>query len=104
MRLEVRCCCDAHLIGWVELPRVPRAWSFVTLMLRPVWDGQPFDPDAPPAREDRLTFELAEIVAPLPNRERSTYLALKSHDYPLEQLRRIPSFREATPAEIEAAR
>lgn len=115
-KIEVRCCCDAHLIGWVEMRHRPLAWSIVTMPLRA--DG-PFEPTQPTPPE-RLTFEVAEIVTPprvrsqleietsnyrLPPLARGgTYFALKSRDYPIEQLRRIAGFTEATPEQIAEAR
>jgi len=106
MRLEVRCCCDAHLIGWVTVPRCPRVGQlqvFTLLGRHGFTSSAPLSVVEP---LETLTFEAA-VVAPGMIRRlggAEEYLALKSRDYPIEQLRRIPGFIEATDADREAHR
>jgi hypothetical protein len=90
--IEVRCCCDAHLIGWLPMCHAPqegRRYVFV-LSNQPRWSYR--KGEFPTLRHiESLTFECARIEGPGVN-----HLALKSRDYQLEQLRRIDGFREAT--------
>ena len=85
--IEVRCCCDAHLVGWLPAhgePELGRIYVYVV--------GEVFKPGLPDdSMIETLPFQCDVMTDPY---TRDTWLALKSRDYPLEQLRRIPDFRE----------
>jgi len=95
IEVEVRCCCDAHLIGYMQVPRPLRdGQTYIFPLSRRSTDKGPWE---------SLTFQAGAITSfavetgcdPV----HRAYLALKSNDYPIEKLRRIREFREATAAE-----
>lgn len=89
--MEVRCCCDAHLIGWID-GQFEEGKSY-TFPLR--HDDGRLTLEA--ARVQRLSATVEQVapgivaVGMVPE----TSVALKSRDYPIEQMRQIPGFREA---------
>lgn len=86
-RIEVRCCCDARLIGWLPLhDHYARAMrTYVYPLRRLAGEREP----------ERLAFSCAVL--------NTGALALKSADYPLRLLRRIDGFVQATPKQVEEA-
>lgn len=89
MEIEVRCCCDCHLIGWLPAPASLMLGAYYCFELEP-------EPGKADEREV-LTFQCAQLKNPFVE---NNWLALKSRDYPIEQLRRIPGFVEA-PEEMD---
>lgn len=93
IELEVRCCCDARLVGWVKVPARPYVGKVLVFALereQPLSITEQFE---------TLAFECAVV-------ERfsgGSYIALKSRDYPIEKLRRIHGFTEASTAQAAAA-
>lgn len=112
INIEVRCCCDAHLIGWVPITRMPLPGKTLIFALDPPRGRRPWKGDA-----EMLAFEVATVETRCDVSElmqdlaikaevlnaKPPYVALKSNDHPIEQLRRIHGFVEASPAEIKAA-
>ncbi len=83
--MEVRCCCDGHLMGYLPIRGVEgdiiRFWLSSCTIMRS-GDGA--------SVLDTLELEVASIsVEPYTH-----HLAYKSRDYPLEKLRRIPGWVE----------
>lgn len=76
MMIEIRCCCDAHLIGWIDIP-------FPTIEL-----GRVYKFSLKGGGE--LAFECAGLSP-------DYRPALKSRDFPIEDIRRIPGFLELPP-------
>jgi hypothetical protein len=94
IELEVRCCCDAQkLYGHLQVPRLRPGQRSVTFR----WYDRPgfatvvdaFN-DVPAPRARTVLLPLAEIVI-----DGDRYLAIKSDDMPLDELRKIPGFRAA---------
>lgn len=89
MTIEVRCCCDGHLLGYMEgRYQLGRTYRFV-LMRRGPWVR--FG-EAP-----RITIETLDFQC-LPFHHAGTEstawsMALQSRDYPLESLVAIAQFR-----------
>lgn len=84
---EVRCCCDAHLIGWLPAPaRAELGRSYVFIVNTPPVFGEAV------ISAERLWFDY-DLVRDDEGVVRS---ALKSRDYPIEKLRRIRGFRPAS--------
>lgn len=94
IELEVRCCCDAHLVGWVTLPGRPYPGKVVVFAL------ERHQPLSMLEQFETLSFECAVLERP----SGGSYIALKSRDYPIEKLRRIHGFVEATAMQTAAAR
>lgn len=99
-RVEVRCCCNAaKLLGTLPLPDNARTWAF------PVMRESNANFVRAAARGplvDKVILELApwrdELIDPVT--QRFTVIggeALKADGIPIETLRRIPGFIEATP-------
>lgn len=83
--MEVRCCCDAHLIGHVRVPTP--VGTNITFALGPRTLPQSFEAAK---IGNFLELEVAHVgFGSIPER-----LAIKSHDVPLESLKRIPGFKE----------
>lgn len=108
-QLEVRCCCDAHLLGYLAHPRLQRPGDRYTF-----WES--FDIPEPvestfgshvlvPRQRPVLKFELTvdtywtsiSRIDPegSPSLNREQRVGIKSRDYPMEWLRSIPGFVEA---------
>lgn len=80
--LEVRCCCDARLLGWLPAFGLPKTAFY---LLRPAdwdWNKGPY--------KDHVLFDVARMrdVAG------EEWFAYKNPDLPIETLRRIPTFIE----------
>lgn len=86
--IEVRCCCDAHLIGWAPLPPGCAATLGQTYVYV-LGDVLPFEPPRRDVERETLHFQCDVMSNPY---EGEPWLALKSRDYPLAQLRRIRGF------------
>lgn len=105
--LEVRCCCDAHLIGFLAHPGLRKQgdrWSFSLRIPAPEksyvpkkWDDS--IPLGPSALLLSIDLRVSTIVHST-GAGRVIALAIKSNDYPIEHLRLISGFREATPEDI----
>jgi hypothetical protein len=93
--LEIRCCCvPRKLLGWVDVPEhLARAGEVVRFHLR-----EPVLLLAPPAGHYlRVPAKAPQYLALQIDRYReseagSLRLAVKSHEHPIELLRRIPTF------------
>ena len=89
MRMEVRCCCQPQkLLGTVEVPDGTKSREFVPFTLRPEWWLGDMPPDVPEAKV-RL-----QCLYYYPRGGEEPYLAIKSEEYGLEVLNRIPTFEE----------
>lgn len=100
--LEVRCCCDAHLIGYLLDPDLRAVGQSKVFAIRR--DINPFlkPPDiAGPEVERTMRLSVSSCSKAHGNRVH-VVAAIKSNDYPIELLRTIPGFREATPEELWA--
>lgn len=98
MLVEVRCCCQpVKLLGWINLPleTVMRrgSVSFVALEEAPRVFGM--------SRDERcatqvISLPFADYINDFRHRDKHgrpvAHPALKSNDYPLETLRKIPGF------------
>jgi hypothetical protein len=87
MVIQVRCCCDAHLIGYMHGETFERGQTYTFLVLPKRWigDGEPIQV----VRGEWLEFACLEFRDYKTGEEG---LALQSRDYPLEQLQRIRGF------------
>lgn len=94
IELEVRCCCDAHLIGWLKVPGRPYVGKVLVFLLEPRAGTRASDESF-----ETLSFQADIVERP----SGGTYVALKSRDYPLAELRRINEFVEATALQTAAA-
>ena len=94
--IEVRCCCDCHLIGHME-GRFKEGTTYTFLIDRrttdKVADGMVT------VSTERITMTAMYWGQTL-NGEQHGDLALQSRDYPIEKLRRIRGFHEATRADV----
>lgn len=79
--MEVRCCCDCHLVG--HLPDPKDGWIYPTMTFKTV-DGELIQFEIATFYESLIEF----VSRPMPKK------AYKSKDYPLELLRKIPEFKE----------
>lgn len=94
MLVEVRCCCDAHLVGWLPLPGVPEIGRVYVYEMVLGQIGRAEVEAMIAGRLDcraDLEFECAWV-----GEGGARFPALKSRDYPIERLRRIPGFFEAS--------
>ena len=73
MKIEVRCCCDARLLGHMEMPFLPADGCTSVIMGGLSFNYQHYS-------------HQGVLRGP----------ALKSKDYPVQDLRRIPEFTPAT--------
>lgn len=91
--VEVRCCCDAHLIGWLPLigfwPERGRTYDYPILKTLSVADLLAH-------RDAEVDITLSFDCDLVGTKPLDSHLALKSRDYPIEQLRRIPGFVDAS--------
>lgn len=106
-RLAVRCCCDpARLLGYLQVPDnvEVRDGEIVGFVAKP-------EASVEAALEDAwvvtLRVDLTIATWSRPVRRFGEWwdhsdLAWKSNDTPIETLRRLPGFVEASPAELEA--
>lgn len=102
MQVEIRCCCDpGKLLGYVEVDRT-FIYEGLTLnfflcpvaSLKPFWSQRDGDLLSYTSSE-QLQLPVAMVSGHDRSGEWIHGLALKSNDTPIEQLRRIRSFREA---------
>lgn len=114
MRVEVRCCCDpGRLLGWIEIPgqqHIAEGDRF-SFLLQPAKDQTPYAEACFRASalygigRDALTLDVAFWYdrQELPDGNGGVVianaregLALRSNDTPIEKLRRIIGFEEAS--------
>lgn len=93
--MEVRCCCDGHLVGHMEGRFVEgKTYTFLVTLAR----GNVLQDGAMTISTERLTMtamfwgETSED-----GRRQVGQVALQSRDYPIEKLRNIRGFHEARP-------
>lgn len=106
--LEVRCCCDAgKLLGYLPVrDELLEAGLRFTARLpptrAPVLSGcavrAAIQEESMVTSGDAIALSIGQVFA----NNREYKLAVKSNDYPIETLRRIPGFREPTEAEMQA--
>lgn len=86
---EVRCCCDGRLMGYLPSHGVEGDVISFPLSRYPVMGSG----DGDEVAMDKMELEVAMIgVAP-----RTSHLAYKSRDYPLERLQRISQWVDFGP-------
>jgi hypothetical protein len=103
MIVEVRCCCDCRLLGHVDIAGWPRGTIWPGAKVRFLAPAGPrYVGESPHARicDPPVYLELSEEVVELEvgivhDDYGDRFPALKSNHYPLETLRRIPTFVEA---------
>lgn len=101
--LQVRCCCDARLLGYLPTPGSRPQGSYATYVRMPLRavEVEAWGPGVNPGFE---VVELAVGTAVI-HREidgsavRKSFPAYKAPHLPIETLRRIPGFREPTAEE-----
>lgn len=100
MEMEVRCCCDSRLLGWVDVPDINAdGWVFALAPEVRAWHNTPGSTVAHDIKMLRLPIDTVTIVDnSVEPRYRVKYRALKSEHAPLDLLRRIPGFVEFTGA------
>jgi len=95
MKLEVRCCCDPmKLMGWIPVPyegqNIPRSIRIPLLMERA----------RPIAGLATQNSDIVMLVERFAYGEAARALAFKADGIPVETLRRIQGFVEATPENL----
>lgn len=104
--IEVRCCCDVHLIGWMEGDHWEPGETYTFPLGLDTLPTDATEREQTPALKleaaayghyDIYKSELIPGVRMLLGIPSST-LALKSRDYPIEQMRQIRGFHEAPAA------
>lgn len=92
MKIEVRN--SRELLGWVVLPqgRHLRCGEFIEFTLR--FDGHPYSVDH---RFDSHMVQCAHMKVELFRADVEERLVLTVGDLPMETVRRVPTFTEATP-------
>lgn len=97
-RLDVRCCCDAgKLLGYLDVKDEDASpWR----VLRFARYASPFSDSVAVSSPDAVDVQIVTLEVAdcwLPGRDR--FLAVKSNDTPIEVLRELPNFTEATDEE-----
>lgn len=95
MQMEVRCCCQPQkLLGWLPVPDDVHDGRVLRFIVRPArWEFTSVEATPEYKKVDEIELPVARlgIVG-------VTILALKSEETPIERLRLIPGFVEATRA------
>lgn len=90
IRREVRCCCQPQkLLGWMDVR------EDATEIVFPILRNMPLIHFNDSVSYDRVVLRIAKIV----HSDEKSYLAIRAEDIPLETLRRLPGFIEATDAD-----
>lgn len=95
--MEVRCCCDSKLLGWVDVPDINAdGWVFHLAPEVRAWHNTPGSMVAVDAPTLRLPIsEITVVDNSVEPAMWKQYMALKSNHVPMDVLRRIPGFVEA---------
>jgi hypothetical protein len=108
MRIEVRCCCQpTKLLGWMDVSRHVKEGDVLTFPLATraaaAASGLSQMPESVTVEQLRLPVAVFQDVVLIGRggddveEVRTMHLAIKSEETPIETLRRIPQFDEATP-------
>lgn len=90
--MEVRCCCRPQkLLGWLPVAEGQRQVQYLV--------REPMRVNINATEEQRTRLITLPVAEFHPAAGGAPYFALKSEETPLEDLRLLPSFREATDAD-----
>lgn len=90
MKIEVRCCCiPKKLMGWIDLPGGVFRGQIINFDITEL--HSPVMPGYKPVFKQR-TISLPVEVINIPGKQ--PYLALKSEETPLSEIRKIKTFTE----------
>jgi hypothetical protein len=94
--MEVRCCCDTRLLGWMDVPPGSTEMHFNI----PIARGSVHDAiDAPSDDKAPFSTRIVLTVERLYDRGEKKF-AVKSKDYPIELLERVPGFERYWPLRL----
>lgn len=89
---EVRCCCDARLLGYLPKMGLPGGVARFSVLSRVISAPS----EAPPSSQiEVLSFEIETVFDSHEDGVMYLVVAYKSQDYPIEKLRRLPGWVDA---------